>query len=189
MRLPRLPRFSIVASLAILVILRACGTGAGVASIERVTPTPVPTATTTPGPGRCDPQKFWHNSEYSGPEDGGPTLGFQYPPLTYWESIHYPMTYPLPPPTPTTVDLCSPGTPDSILAFMTNSVKTAAGWTITNTTFTSLTAVSPPSPSGSCVMIDIQVGVSGPDYPGDWTMTLHPPLRAPCLGPSWPGSS
>jgi hypothetical protein len=73
--------------------------------------------------------------------------------------------------------MCSSGNPTSILAFMKQSVV-AAGWKITTSTATSLTAEHPTTPpSAVCYTVDIYVGANA-SYPGEWLINFHPPIAA-----------
>jgi hypothetical protein len=71
--------------------------------------------------------------------------------------------------------ICSSGNPTSILTFMKSSVV-AAGWKVTTTTATTLTAENQTTPpSGVCYTVDITVG-GHPGYPGEWNENFHPPI-------------
>jgi hypothetical protein len=73
--------------------------------------------------------------------------------------------------------MCSSGNPASILAFMKQSVV-AAGWKITKTIATGLTAENPTNPpSGFCYTVDIGVGANA-SYPGEWVINFHPPAAS-----------
>jgi hypothetical protein len=170
---PFFSRFSRAASLGIAVLaLMACGTTSTVtvaaatatpAATATATSTPAPTATATPAPGVC------RSADFPTRTTGGPE-GLQYPPLTYYYDLTPGMgSHPY--------QLCSSGTPSSIIAFMKTSVK-AAGWKITNSTTTSLTAEKPTNPpSGYCYTVDMQAGtVAG--YPGEWSANFHAPAAA-----------
>lgn len=167
---PLLSRCFKYAALGLSVVsLMACGatTTVLVTGGTSATPTatatatiPAPTATATPAPGVCNPADFPTKT------NGGPE-GFQYPPLTYYYDEtpgagNHPYA------------ICSSGNPTSILAFMKQSV-TNAGWKITSTTATTLTAENPTNPpSGFCYTVDMSVG-SNASYPGEWVANFHPP--------------
>ena len=165
-----------------LVSLMACGAtttvvvnggGTPVAHVPTATSTtaptatathpPAPTATPAPVPGVCNAADFPTKT------NGGPS-GFTYPPLTYYydESPgagNHPYA------------LCSSGNATSIIAFMKTSIP-AAGWKITGSTATTLSAENQTTPpSGSCYTVDITAGANA-SYPGEWSADFHPPIAA-----------
>lgn len=150
---------SLMACGATTTVVVTGGTGGASATATATTP-PAPTATATPAPGVCNPADFPTKT------NGGPE-GFQYPALSYYYDEtpgagNHPYV------------ICSSGNPASILAFMQKSV-TNAGWKITNSTATTLTAENPTNPpSGFCYTVDMTVG-SNASYPGEWTANFHPP--------------
>jgi hypothetical protein len=126
------------------------------------TPTSAPTLTATPAAGACNVADFPTQTP------GGPSSGFQYPPLTYFydggsaAGNHY-------------YQLCSSGDAASILAFLQHSIP-LGGWTITSVTATTLSAsqTSKPVTGGFCPSVNITVG-SHAGYPGEWDADFHPP--------------
>ncbi len=143
----------------LLVLLTGCGS-----AITVVVTATVPPATATPAPGVCNP------ADFSNQTAGGPDMGFQYPPMTYYalgESDPSHLNY----------NMCSSGTPSTILAFLQTSLP-AGGWNITASTSSSLDATQIHSSSGYCGAVHIVVGDHS-GYPGEWDGDFQPPIT-PC---------
>ncbi len=168
--------FPRVLVLSLLFLLVGCGQTVTVAVDPTVTMTSAatatsapaatatalpPTATSAPTAGVCNA------ADFSSQIPGGPDSGFQYPPLTY----HGPQdaaagTY--------RYFMCSSGTPTSILTFLEHAIP-MGGWTITNTTSTTLNAVQTSLPQyGLCASVNLTVG-SHTGYPGEWDAFFHSP--------------
>jgi hypothetical protein len=164
-------------ALVALLSLAACGSSSSTAAATSTATTPAtatvapsptatattapPTATPTPAPGVCNPADFPTKTP------GGPNHGFQYPPLTYYyyQGSGAGNNYNV---------LCSSGTPDTILAFLKQSIP-AGGWTIKSSTATTINATQTSAPQGGfCPSVDITVG-SHVGYPGEWNADFHPP--------------
>ena len=124
----------------------------------------IPPATATPAPGVCNAADFASKIQ------GGPDPSFQYPPLTYHGIEDAAAgTY--------FFQVCSSGTPSSILAFLTHAIP-AGGWTITANTATTLNAVQTNHPqSGLCASVNLTVG-SHAGFPGEWDAYFHSPTSS-----------
>ncbi len=175
-----------------VVLLGACSSGAPPAlagATATATHATIPTSVPTLAPGLCRAADFPPPIRQQpnpptggdpGPFYGAPINDFQFPPLTYYYDFggaagtHR-------------WAMCSAGDPDSILAFMRQSI-TASSWMIITTPasggqtlFAEKPAAAPTTGTTSpiyCSTLNVTVG-GYPGYPGEWALILGAPA-SPC---------
>ncbi len=162
--------------IATFALLPACSIGTATTlpmPVPTLTPSPMPTPSPSPAPvaGVCNPADFPSGQGPTGARvDGPPTQDIQYPPLTYYFTIGGTAGSHV-------YTVCSSGDAASILAFMKDSIP-AGGWTILETTATTIRAQKPTNPpSGYCYSLAVKVGQDAA-YPGEWTITFYSPATA-----------
>lgn len=177
----------------IVVLLGACSASAPPvvtsATATATQPTALPTSVPTLAPGVCRTADFPPPIRQQpnpptggdpGPFYGAPISDFQFPPLTYYYDFggaagtHRWL-------------LCSAGDPDSILAFMRQSIA-ASAWTVISvpasnaqTLFAQKPAPTPTVGTATplyCSTLNVTVG-GYPGYPGEWSLLVGSPA-SPC---------
>jgi hypothetical protein len=181
-------RLVCVVLFGVIVFLSACSRSAPAvvaAATATATQAPIPTSVPTLVPGVCRAADFpppirqqpnLPTGGDPGPFYGAPISDFQFPPLTYYYDFggaagthHWAM--------------CSAGDPDSILAFMRQSIA-ASSWMIINTPGSNAQTLIAEKPfatptSGTatpiyCYTLNVSVGGYA-GYPGEWSFLVGAP--------------
>jgi hypothetical protein len=183
-------RLTCVALLGFIVALGACNSGPPpVVAGATATQAPIPTTMPTLAPGVCRSADFPPPIRQQpnpptggdpGPFYGAPISDFRFPPLTYYYNFGSAAgTH--------RWAMCSAGDPDSILAFMRQSIA-ASSWMIVSvpgansqTLFAQKPAATPTTGTTTpiyCSTLNVTVG-SYPGYPGEWSFLIGAPA-SPC---------
>jgi hypothetical protein len=170
-------------TLLIALLLCGCASVTPLTSTTRLAPTTtiaIPTASFTPPAGQCNAADFpppIRNPPTPavggdlGPFYGAPVADFAFPEGTYYRDLgpaagtHF-------------WDMCSPGAPAAIMAFMRASIAASAWKILPGSTSTALGAqlpVTPPTTPEYCRTLQVIVG-GYTGYPGQWSFAEFAPV-------------